>query len=1013
VGQGERVPEDLALALGLLQRGLHEEAKPYLIRFLDAQPRHARAREAWYRLGTCHQEAGDAAKAIDAFGRSLAGGGGFALRAEARYRMGTLQHAGRDHKAAEQQFSALIAEEAEGHYLQAGARYARGECLRDQGDDRGALQSFLDAFKVAKGEQQGFAFPAAYQAGFASLRLGDPATAADHFALARAAAADATAVGECHYLEGDAALRAGQRPRAAQCFGRAIQGGGAFADDATLGLGFCLVEDGDREGALARFQAVVQRYADSPLVPQARLEVGRLLYQEGRAEPARAELSQLLATRGLDPAIQCAGLELRGLASLDAGATEAAAADFAAALPLASDPATVARVRYGQGEAALEAGNWQVALGHFQAAAGEGADNGLRGDALYGQSLALHKLGRFDVSQKLAEELLNTLPQHRLADLARFAVAENLFAQKAYARADKAYQGVPADHELRDKATFKRGWCAYLAGDKKLAADRFAAMARGGDGGVSDPALAEEALSMAALANLEAERPDPALQAADQYRSRYREGAFLARTERVAARVLRARGDLKGAAARMAVASRAAGDPTEAAADALERAELVYQQGDFEGAQGLYEAVAGRNDSTGARALEGWAWCAFELGDDAKCAELIARGKRHEHIGEARAGLLQLEYALHHRAEKWTEAEAAATAFLRDFDTHERAGEMRYSLGVAQARGGKFAEARKTLTDAAADPKTPRRDRVFYELAWACRSSKDEPAALAAFAQVAKLSEDPDLKGEAELHLGVAALESGSGDAAAISALLSGVQGIYRGRALYRLGFAAFEDKQWRAALQPFLDLVALGESEPLYDEGVHMVGACQFEMGDYAPAAERFAALLKRNDKHPRAQDARLMLGECCVRLDRAAQALAPLGQFLAQAGEAPAVQRARAHLWLGKARQAQNQHEQAEAEFQQVIRLSEGPLGAEAQYRVGEARAARRDFDGAADAFVKLPILYSHEEWVRRGLLQAGLTYTQLEQPAKARRFFEELVSRFPESAEATQAKQRLRTP
>lgn len=1005
------VPEDFAVALGLLQRGLHDEAAPYLTRFLERQPEHGRAREAWYRLGTCQQRAGSAQDAVASFRKALSGRGAFALQAEARYRLGGLLHAAADHQAGREQFEALLREVPADHYLVAGARYGLGECLRDQGDDAAAAAAFVQTLEVAKGDQASFAFPAAYQAGFARLRLEQMGDAADLFRAARGVAPDAAATCECHYLEGDAALRAGQLPRAAQSFAEAIRAGGAFADDACLGLGFCRLEEGDTDAALRQFQALAANFPRSELVPQGRLEAGRLLYQKGEAEAARAELSRLLAVESLDPTLRGAGLELRGLAALDAGAAEQAAKDFAAALPTAGDAATTARIRYGQGEAALEQQDWETAAGHFAAAAGDGADNGVRGDALYGHSLALHKLGQFADSRQLAETLLRELPQHRLATLARFSVAENHFAEKAFARADKAYQGIPSDHELSDKAVFKRGWCAYLAGDKQLAAERFQAMARGGDGALADAELREEALSMCALASLEADNPDGALQAADQYRSRHGDGRFLARTERVAARVLRARGELEAAAVRMAAASKAAGNEGEAAADTLERAELVYQQGDFQGAAEVYAQLSRRRDATGARALEGQAWCMFELGDDERCAQLIAAGKRHPEIGDNRAGLLQLEYALHHRAGRWDDAATAAGAFLGDFADHPRAAEMRYSLGVAQARGDKLQEARKTLEAAAADASTPRLDRVWYELAWTRRKLDDEQAALAAFAKVAELSEDADLKGEAELHLGVAGLE-GDADPATVRKLLSNVQGVYRGRALYRLGFAAFENAQWQPALAAFTDLVAVGPEDPLHLEGVHMVGACQYELGEYQVAAGQFRKLLAGDAAHPRAPDARLMLGECAVRLGRPGEAVEPLGRFLAQADDDTAkVSRARAHLWLGRARQGQKQFDQAEQQFVEVTRLSEGPLAAEAQYRIGESRAARRDLEGAADAYVKLPILYAHAEWVRKGLLQAGITYAQLEQPAKARRFFEELIQRHADSDEAKDAQQRLR--
>ncbi len=118
-----------------------------------------------------------------------------------------------------------------------------------------------------------------------------------------------------------------------------------------------------------------------------------------------------------------------------------------------------------------------------------------------------------------------------------------------------------------------------------------------------------------------------------------------------------------------------------------------------------------------------------------------------------------------------------------------------------------------------------------------------------------------------------------------------------------------------------------------------------------------------------------------------------------------------ARGHLALGKARSLRGEYARAEQSYQQVTTLSEGPLGAEAQFLIGEARQKGGNLQGAADAFVKLPILYAHAEWVRKGLLQAGIVYQQLRQPEKAKRFFEELQNKYPQSAEAAAAKSRLR--
>ena len=57
-----------------------------------------------------------------------------------------------------------------------------------------------------------------------------------------------------------------------------------------------------------------------------------------------------------------------------------------------------------------------------------------------------------------------------------------------------------------------------------------------------------------------------------------------------------------------------------------------------------------------------------------------------------------------------------------------------------------------------------------------------------------------------------------------------------------------------------------------------------------------------------------------------------------------------------------------------------------------------------------MKLSVLYAHEEWVSRGLLQAALGYVERGQREKAERFAQELQQRFPNSDAAKEVRTRL---
>jgi tetratricopeptide (TPR) repeat protein len=301
--------------------------------------------------------------------------------------------------------------------------------------------------------------------------------------------------------------------------------------------------------------------------------------------------------------------------------------------------------------------------------------------------------------------------------------------------------------------------------------------------------------------------------------------------------------------------------------------------------------------------------------------------------------------------------------------------------------------------------------RVQYELAWACRRDGDEPAALAAFAQCLAATTDAELAGEARLHLGEAAL-AGTGLAAA-RPLFEAVTGSHRGRALYRLGFAELEaagqDAAQLAQARGRFDAIAAIEGEQLVPEALFLGAECSHRLGDPRGVVARAERLLAGAAEHARADLARLLLGGAAVELGDAERAVPALERFLRGAAAAGTDQ-LRGLLALGRARLLRGEHARAEENLRKVTAASDGPLAAEAQFRIGECRRAAGDLPGAAEAFLELPILYGHQEWVRQGLLQAGLVYEQLQQPEKAARVFRELVERHADSPEAATAAEHL---
>lgn len=1020
LAQSERRPEAFQLAIGMQQRGLHEEAARYLTTFVTEQPKHALIAEAYYRLAQSRVELGQDEQAITSCREALKQGGAkFALRAEAQYRLGNLLQGKGEHQQALQCFEQLGKEIQRDHYLAAAASYAKGEVLRDLSKDQACAEAFAATAELATGEQVGFLFPALYQGGFAWLRLQQFAKAAKAFTAAERAAPDAAAKGECLYLVGDAQMRSREFAKAEASFRAALKLPCDFQDDAQFALGWCALAREDREAALKAFAALLKNYQDSPFADAARLERGRCLYQAQQFDAALRELQPLLQD---GHELQQVARELQGLCSLASGAGQAAVTNLQQALANASDEDRP-RLQFALGEALANLNRWPEALQAYQlvlAADQTRTTTELRGDAYYGACHAHHELKQHEQSIAAATRVLAIKPAHRSSQLAQLAIAENHFALRQFPQAEPSYQALADSQAHGALAKWKLAWCRYLQGDKAGAAKRFALIAED-----AKHANCEEAMAMQALSLFECGERDPALAVADRYRARFQDGAFLPRTERIAARVLRQRGDLGAAQRRLqrAASIAASRDGAEAAhSDLAEQADLAYQQGDYQAADELFAQLRDKQDAIGARALAGRAWCAFELGDDQACAQALAVAKQHPAVAEELAGLLELESALYHRMKSWPQAITAARQFLQQFQKSDKAPMLRYALGVALARQGEHLEARKVLAQLANEGGYQEPDRVLYELAWAARRDGDEAAALANFRKVAASSKDQELAGEARLFVGTTLLAAEPRDLPQAAQFLAKVSGSHQKQALYRLGFAEVEaadqaqqpeqKQQWlQQALQRFRAIAGL-PGEELLGEALFLAAESCRRLGDAAGAVALAQRLLRDTPKDERAAQARLVIGECSLQLAKPDDAIAPLEQYLRDhvqgkdGNQGDAIARAdaaRANLWLGKARLLRRQYPAAEKCFVAVTELSNGPLAAEAQFRLGESRAERKDYNGAVDAFVKLSILYADATWVRRGLLQAGRTYEQLKQPEKAKTLYAELRSKFKDSEEA----------
>ena len=405
--------------------------------------------------------------------------------------------------------------------------------------------------------------------------------------------------------------------------------------------------------------------------------------------------------------------------------------------------------------------------------------------------------------------------------------------------------------------------------------------------------------------------------------------------------------------------------------------------------------------------MEGVAWCAFELGDDAACRRAVERGLKHPEGATVAPGLRELDVAAKHKAAKFPEAAAAARGFLKSHPDHPRANEVRYALGVALARSGKAEEARDVFLLLGDGAGLARPDLFHYEAGWALKKTGDEDGALVRFQAAAATAKDADLQGECRLHAGerLSALKRIDEARAAFSA----VRGKHRGAALYRLGFSWLDAEKYAEASEAFRSL--LETDDPAFvHEAAFLLGDVLCRRKDFAAAASPLRRVVAEAPDHARAQGARRLLAEAELAAGRNAEAAVVAEEFLRRDDGKERAETARICLRLGRARANLKDFAAAEKALAKAAELSDGETGAEAQFRIGEVRRDAGDLSGAAEAWLRLSILYGHAEWASEGLFEAGSAFEKLGKPDRAKKLWTEVAERFGTTSAAKKARAKL---
>lgn len=720
----------------------------------------------------------------------------------------------------------------------------------------------------------------------------------------------------------------------------------------------------------------------------------------------------------------------------------------------------------GEGEIARESAYWvakcHLRLGHDQVAAelfakAGASDSASAPEAMYDMAVALSRAEKHAEVVRAANAFLAAHGEHRLAGdaLALRAVAEyQLQDREAAAKSARELMERFSDHaragdmlflaadcafldeQYEEAATgFRRYTSSYPTGAKAEAAELRLAIATYRLGKIEE---AREALERFVESRREStERPAAVLLLADVYlqeKQWSRAAALLdgfASSGAASARLDEALLKLGVARQRMGefmtaighykrlVETFAAGPFADQAT--FEMGQCYAAQSQWAEARAAFETVLQRPDSAfHVPAKQQLAELAVRTGDFAAAAGGFRELRKASDRSSGDSDLTYREGEALLAAGDYAGAEKLLEQYLLSADARQKSA-ARAKLAIALSRQKKHTEAVAELGKMNAQSWVELdgglRSALRFETAWSLRELKQPEKAAEAYRQIAAEAGDAEIGRRARLELAGLDMEaqrwaeaqSGLRELEKDLSHVGAVAGdaAFADELRYRLGVCAYRQGQFEEVvkkLSPWME--GNGENGAILGARF-MLGDALLRRGTAKDALPHLKAAVGAED-HDLAAAALLRLGECHANLHQWDDSDKTYSDFLTRF---PAREEwFSARFGMAWAQEQQGRLDEAMATYADVIARHRGPTAARAQFQIGECYFAKKEHEKAVREFMKVDILYAYPEWSAAALYEAGRCLELLGRTADARKQFETVQLKYPNTNWAKLAAERL---
>ncbi len=240
------------------------------------------------------------------------------------------------------------------------------------------------------------------------------------------------------------------------------------------------------------------------------------------------------------------------------------------------------------------------------------------------------------------------------------------------------------------------------------------------------------------------------------------------------------------------------------------------------------------------------------------------------------------------------------------------------------------------------------------------------------------------------------------------AALKDKPQGPYAGRALQGMALARYASKDHDGAAELFARIIEEHPGVPLNPETFAWAGGHLFSKGNWGASIHVNQALRERLPAYEPMDRVYFMIAEAQEKQGAEQEAIKsyaavieafPSGAF---AGES--------RFRTAQLREKTGDVEGAKAAYLESAESGTGEHGARARYRLGELLEAEEQYVEAARHFMRIAILFFHEELTPNSLFRAAVCFEKSGDRDRAKDALEELLEDYPESPRAADARAKL---